>query len=704
MTMASTPQETVQTLSIAQAIQMALNNFQKGELDACIYLCDRVLQAEAKNAMAHQLMGLAAYQKGDLKTATERLQSALLVDPKNLMLLSNMVEVFRSANRLPEAVSYGERAVAEGANSAPIFANLALAYYDLGEIEKAKTLHQKALSFDPKHVASLNNLGSIARDEKDIEAAIEYYRQVLAILPDHHESRNNLSTVLIDLDRLDEALLEISQIQAKDPNNAEALRNQGRIFLMRLDLDAAERLFRRALTSDPKQTSAHIGLSQVYMEKNHPELAKRAAERAFELEPQNASCHHQLGLVKSGLADSDTALHHYDEALVQDPTFAPSHMGKGHIYLEMGDKTKAKETFEAALQLQPSDTSALVALSRVSKPKSPNDSVFIALEQELSHVENMSISKQISYRFGLADCYDALGSYDKAWEQFERGAALKRSTIQYDADARDAQVDAIKQTFNAEFIEKLRAYANPSAKPIFVLGMPRSGTTLTETILASHSKVYGAGELNDLRKLFEQFDVASRAEFPNGLARIAGNTIRELIDRYIATLNDLSDGAAFVTDKMPSNFDLIGLIYALLPNAKIVHVKRNGMDSCFSGFTRLFERSQFHSYDQTEMGRYYNGYERLMNHWAATLPANAVYDIQYEDLVTDQDTQVRNLLKYCGLAWEDACLRSHKSNRRVRTASITQVREPIYQSSIAKWDKYGKNLSILMATIGSQQN
>lgn len=697
MTTASNSQETVQTLSVAQAIQMALNNFQKGELDACIYLCDRVLQAEAKNAMAQQLIGLAAYQKGDLQTATERLQLALAIDPKNLMLLSNMVEVFRSADRLPEAVAYGERAVAGGAKSAPIFANLALAYYDLGEIEKAKALHQKALSLDPKHIASLNNLGSIARDEKEIDAAIEYYRQVLAIHPDHHESRNNLSTVLIDLDRLDEALLEISHIQAKDPNNAEALRNQGRIFLMRLELDAAERLFRRALVSDPKQTSAHIGLSQVYLEKNHPELALNAAERAFELEPQNASCLHQLGLVKSGLADSDSVLRHYDEALAQDPTFAPSLMGKGHIYLEMGDKTKAMETFEAALQLQPSDTSALVALSRVLKPKSPTDPVFMALEQELSQVNNMPISKQISFRFGLADCYDALGNYDKAWEQYERGAALKRSTIQYDADARDAQVDAIIQTFTPDFIDQLRAFANPSATPIFVLGMPRSGTTLTESILASHSKVYGAGELNDLRNLFEQLDETTRAEFPNAFARIAGDKIRALVDRYLAILTDISDGAAFVTDKMPSNFDLIGLIHALLPNAKIVHVKRSGMDSCFSGFTRLFERSQFHSYDQVEMGRYFKGYERLMLHWEAMLPSDAFHTLQYEELVSDQETQVKALLTYCGLDWEEACLHSHKSKRRVRTASITQVREQIYTRSVAKWENYRKHLTKLMA-------
>lgn len=702
MTLASNSHDAVTSLSVAQAIQMALNHFQKGELEACKYLCERVLQADAENAMGYQLIGLAAFKKGDYNTATERLQSALKLDPQNLALLSNMVEVFRVAQRLPEAISYGERAIASGARNAPTLANLGLAYYDMGEFEMAKTFQTEALTLDPKHVASLNNLGSIARDEKDVNAAIDYYRQVLAFAPDHHESRNNLTTVLIDLDCLDEALFEIAQVQVIDPNNAESLRNQARVFMMRLELDAAERTFRRALSVDPKMTTAHIGLSQVFLEKNHPDLALKAAERAFELEPENASCLHQMGLIKSGLADSDTALRFYNQALLRDPNFAPSLMGMGHIYLETGDKTQSQKAFQAALECEPSDTSALVALSRVSKPKSFSDPVLLALEQELPKAESMPLSKQIPFHFGLADCYDALGEYDKAWEQYELGAALKRSTIHYDANARDAQVTRIIQTFTPDFIAKLRPYANPSAMPIFVLGMPRSGTTLTETILASHSEIHGAGELNDLRNLFEQHGGAARAEFPNVVMQTSFEELGKLITAYVNRLAGISGGCSFVTDKMPSNFDLIGLIHALLPNARIIHVKRNGMDSCLSGFTRLFERSQLHSYDLVDMGRYFKGYERLMNHWQTTLPSGAFHTVCYEELVTDLETQVGVLLNYCGLAWEDACLHSHKSKRRVRTASITQVREPIYTSSVAKWERYGKHLLRLAAIVENQ--
>lgn len=699
MTLASKSYEAVQTMSVAQAIRMALNHFQNGEVDACAYLCDQVLRADANTSMAQQLIGLVAFQKGDLIAATDRLQSALVLDPNNQMLLSNMIEVFRSADRLHEAVSYGERAVAAGAKNAQTYANLALAYYDLGKLGKAKRLHKKALSLDPNHVASLNNLGSIARDEKDIDEAINRYRQVLAQNPSHHESRNNLTTVLIELDRLDQALFEIAQVQAIDPNNAEALRNQGQISLIRLDLDAAERLFRRALASDPKLTTAYIGLSQVLLEKNHSYLALKAAERAYEMEPKNAICLHQLGLVNSGLNDSDTAFRYYDAALMHDPTFVPSLMGRGYLYLEIGDRARAEAAFKAALDCDPSDTAALVALSRVSKPKLATDRVLMALEQELSKAEAMPISKQIPYRFGLADCYDALGAYDKAWEQYERGAALKRSTIRYDADVRDAQVDQIIQTFTPEFIAKLRSFANPTSKPIFVLGMPRSGTTLTETILASHSRVHGAGELADLRNLFEHLGTHARVEFPIGINQLSGEKLRAQIDAYIQSLTELAPNARNVTDKMPSNFDMIGLIHALLPNARIVHVKRNGMDSCFSGFTRLFERSQLHSYDQIEMGRYFNGYQRLMAHWEATLPRGAFYTLNYEELVVNRESEVRAMLFHCGLGWEDTCLQSHKTNRRVRTASVTQVREPIYTSSIARWESYKKHLSKLTSTL-----
>nr|WP_247744053.1 tetratricopeptide repeat-containing sulfotransferase family protein [Shimia sp. R9_3] len=681
---------------------MALRHFESGEYSACIYLCGRLLEAAPKNAMAHQLTGLAAFQTGDIERAVTSLEMALAHDPANQMLLANMVEVLRKAEQLDRAIELGQRAIALPSPSVPALANLALAYYDDGQLEEAKAIHERALVLSPDHIASLNNLGSIARDQKHTDLAISHYKRVLNLAPAHHESRNNLCTVLIERDQLSEALAEAEQVLAHDPKNAEALRNMGRIHLLRLELDEAERHFRKALTLDPSLTTAHLGLSQVFLEKNHPQLALTVAQKALDLDEQNPACLHQIGHAHSTLSDAETARCYYQKALEIDPGFSSSLMGLGHLHMEMGDMEQARDAFQKVAAIDPDDTSALVALSRVSKPKEATNPVFLALERALPKADQMSTSKQIAYRFGLADCYDALGRYDEAWAQYEAGAALKRATIQYDADARDQQVDDIINTFDQETIAALRPFANPTATPIFVLGMPRSGTTLTESILASHSQVFGAGELNDLRKLFETRADGTSAAFPSLLKDPGQKLLKNRIDAYVQILAQLSDSAAFVTDKMPSNFDMIGLIHALLPNAKIIHVARDGMDSCLSGFTRLFERSQLHSYDQVEMARYYNGYRKLMQHWQQVLPAGALHTVDYQALVADRETTVRDLLSHCGLDWEEACLNFHQTKRRVRTASITQVRQPVYSSSVGKWRRYEKHMSQMSEAISHQ--
>jgi len=691
-----------QKLKPAEAIVLAHDHFEAGELGACQYVCECIKAILPSHGVVHHLLGLVAFRQGRTDEALDHLKTSLFLEPQNPMFLSNAVEVFRSASRTQQAIEIGEQAIKAAPNMTSAHSNLALAYYDDGQFEKAKTLHARALELEPNYVASLNNLGSIARDEKDLEQATAIYRKALRLCPHNLEIANNLTTTLIERDLIEEAQVEVTRIFENDPNNSEALANQARIFFARLELDAAESCFRQALALQPDLGPAYLGLSQVLLEKGHPELARLSAEEALVRDPSNPGSLHQVGVCHNTLSEPEKALTFYEQALEVDPNFKASRIGRAHYYLELGEMDEARADFSNVHQLDPTDISALIGLSRIDKVRSSDDPVFKALELQLPKASAMSPVHQIAYRFGLADCYDALGRYDDAWEQYSTAATLKRSKVQYDPEARDRQVDAIIQQFSEEYIDRLKPYANHSAKPIFVLGMPRSGTTLTESILANHPSVFGAGELGDLQQIFGFDSSAANQPFPFNLTELTGEALHSFAGRYVAFLHQLSSEAAYVTDKMPSNFNMIGIIHALLPNAKIVHVSRHGMDTCLSCFTQLFERSQYQTYDLLELGRYYNGYRRLMKHWETVLPADALYTVDYQTLVEDPKSQTRALLEYCGLTWDETCLEFHTSKRRVKTASITQVRQPFYKSSVEKWRRYEKHLGPLFNIIQSQ--
>jgi len=236
--------------------------------------------------------------------------------------------------------------------------------------------------------------------------------------------------------------------------------------------------------------------------------------------------------------------------------------------------------------------------------------------------------------------------------------------------------------------------------PIFVLGMPRSGTTLTEQIIASHPDVYGAGELPDLLRIAHRKTDPKTTSFPDNLRYLDRSTLTAWGTEYIGGLIQRAPQAKHITDKMPANFLAVPLIHLMLPNAKIIHVNRNPVDTCLSCFMRLFRRKQEHTYDLAELGRYYVDYSRLMDHWRNILPAGSFLDINYEDIVADQEGQARRLLDYCGLEWNEACLDFHKTKRQVRTASVTQVRQPIYTTSVERWRPYEKFLGPLLDQLG----
>jgi tetratricopeptide (TPR) repeat protein len=341
-----------------------------------------------------------------------------------------------------------------------------------------------------------------------------------------------------------------------------------------------------------------------------------------------------------------------------------------------------------------------VQLRKVKK----NDQSMKELLETYERIDDLAPS-QIEYlHFALGKCYDDTNQHEKAFKHYQSGCELKRKRINYDPKQQSLFFDNLITIFDKAKIKSLRQFSNPSDLPIFVLGMPRSGTTLTEQIIASHPKVFGAGELRHFVDLVNKSVNTSNGQlfYPLNINLLSNEQIADIGTEYITRLRAYSPDAPHITDKMPGNFTNVGMIHALLPNAKIIHVVRNPFDNCLSCYTRLFQHGQSFTYDIAELGRYYADYRRLMQHWRKVLPKEAFLDVVYEDLVTDTEAQAKRIIDFCGLEWDANCLEFHKMERQVRTASVTQVRQPIYTTSVDRWKRFEKELQPLAIALGEE--
>lgn len=691
-----------QTLSVQQAYARCLKDYENARLQPAVATLNKIVAAAPKFAPAHQLLGIIAFQTGQLVPAQKAMSEAIRLQPDNSMFLTNYVEVLRKVGKVDEAIKVGKRAVQLVPSNPSAHSNLGLSYYDAENLIEAEASQKRALSFDAKFVPALNNLGSIAHDNGDDDAAVVFYKKALRANPGYLESVNNLISILIETEELEEARALSEDYLARAPKSAELQRNRGRLHVLSSEWDAAENRFRDAISLDETKPEAYVGLAQVLFEKNHPDLALLEAEKAQRVDPEHAAAYHYIAMCLAQLGDIDAGFANYRKALELKPDFTATMIAIGHLKMEKGDFKAARLWFEEATTHERGHLSAHIALSRLDKII-PDDTSFCVLEDALKDSPTMQPDQAVAFHYALGKCYEDLKRHEEAFSQFAKGAKIKRGMIDFDP----AQIHEINEniisTFTSEFIESLRPSANHSEQPIFVVGMPRSGTTLTEAILASHPKVFGAGELKYLHSLFSDRQVGGTNKTGDLIAKMSPADLSQRIGQFIELLDANAPGSPHIVDKMPANFQMVGLIHALLPNAKIIHIARNPLDTCLSCFTRVFERSQYHSYDQIELGQYFNAYVRMMDHWQNVLPEGSFHTVHYENLVDDIDVEARAIIKHCGLEWDDACLEFHKGNRRVRTASVQQVRQPLYKTSREKWRRYEAHLGPLADTIGDNR-
>lgn len=458
---------------------------------------------------------------------------------------------------------------------------------------------------------------------------------------------------------------------------------------------------RRALTIESRDEKLFVHFATVLLDQHKVDEAGTANERALALNANNHDAVNLAGRIAFERGDLAAALAHYRRALTLKPDLADAYNNMGNVLKELGQLHEAQDAYLQAIRLDPNIAGVYVNLAD-SKKFVPGDPHLATMEALAAKTDGLSKTDRLQLDFALGKAYGDLKDYRRSFAHFLAGNAAKRATLAYDEASVFDLFDRIEAIFTRDLIAQKSGSGDPSRMPIFVIGMPRSGTTLIEQIIASHPLVHGAGELqtfNDVILTVRGPD-GNALRYPDFVPALDAAALRQIGTRYVADVRKLAPSGERVTDKMPSNYYFAGLINLALPNAKIIHSVRNPVDTCISCFSKLFTAEQNHTYDLGELGRYYKRYEMLMAHWRRVLPAQTILDVRYEDVVADLEKQARRIIEYCGLPWDDRCLSFHETERPVRTASATQVRQPIYKSAVGRWRVYEGQLEPLLRGLG----
>jgi len=696
------PASRVETVPAGHALILAEQKRRHGYLTDADELARAAAAAQPDNAEAAHMLGIIAYQSGKLTEAIAHLRRAIAIVPKVARYHANLGEMFRLAGRLDEALVAGRRALELNPEDAGAYSNVGIALFDQGMFEEAVEHHDRAIAIDPGFAEAHSNRGNALQRLKRFTEAEQAYRRAIELRPTFTDAWRNLGTCLRELKRPEEAESVYHKALELNPDDPGALDDLALALQDCERFDDAADMLRRALMLDSQSDKVHVHYAAVLLNQKKVDDAAAMIERACALNPNNYDAINLMGRVAFERGDLEAALLLHRRALVLKPDLSDAYNNMGNVLKELGHLREAHDAFLEAVRLDPNVTGVYVNLAD-SKQFEPRDPHLATMEGLAAKADGLSKTDRMQLDFALGKAYADLKDHARAFKHLLAGNAAKRTAIAYDEDAAFALFDRIAATFTHELINGKAGSGHPSPMPIFIIGMPRSGTTLVEQIIASHPAVTGAGELQTFN------EVVLTVCGPNGHARpypdfvpaLDARALQRIGAAYVEDVSKLAPGRERVTDKMPSNYYFAGLIRLALPNAKIIHIVRDPVDTCVSCFSKLFSAGQNHTYELGELGRYYKRYERLMAHWHRILPAGSIFDVRYEDVVADLETQARRIIAQCGLSWHPDCLLFHETDRPVRTASATQVRQPIYNSAVGRWRAYERHLGPLLDALGA---
>ncbi len=656
--------------------------FSQGQLDQVIARATALTAQYPQAPQLYNLLGAAHAGLGQIDTALAHYATSIATSPAYAEAHSNLGATLFGLGRFDEAITSLNAALAINPNHPQATANLGAVLCKLERYSEAAEILKRALQINPNNPDAVGNLGVAMSGLNQPEKAVDLHRHALALRPGHLADHNNLGTALAATGQTGPALKAFRDALSLDANHTDTLNNLGNLLRdMGQSKDALE-CYHKALALSPDTPDTLNNLGSALMDSDQPGAALDAFDTALRHAPKDAKLHNNRGLALYQLGQHTPAEDAFMAALGLDADYAPAHANLGTSQNDLGQHAKAIAHFQTALSLQPNMANVHHRLARIKVFTS--DDAQIPAMQDLLSQPRLKPSEKMHLHFALGKAMDDIGQVDEAFQHFTDANSLRRATLAYNPTEDDRLFAALKTSFAAAPACPARSIGMPP-KPIFIVGLPRSGTSLVEQILASHSQVHGAGELGFLA------DALRQSGWTGGLP--SADVLAKIATAYRSNLKTLNADAPYITDKLPQNFRWLGLIAHAMPDAQIIHVKRDARATCWSIYTQLFGTAGSpYSYDLQNITGYYRRYADLMAYWATKLPGRII-ELDYDALTQDQSGQTRHLLSEIGLPWQDQCLTPHITHRRVVTAAAHQVRQAVYTGSSERWRAYETHLA-----------
>jgi tetratricopeptide (TPR) repeat protein len=620
------------------------------------------------DAEAHANLGSELAARRQWEAALQSLRRSLAINPNNPDALIDAADAQLGLGRFPQAVEIYQQALQIEPRRADAYNNLGNALLGLGDATSAASSYKTALALQPKDPQILCNLGNALRQTGELEHAEKCTRLALGISPGLSMAHNNLGLLLAARGDREAAIASYREALRHNPGYIEALINLGNVLrecgLRRESLAA----YQQALALDPKRADSHHNVGQALLESRRTQQALDSFRQAIRLQPRHSAAHLGLAAALRFQRRPTEAEASCREALAIAPDSPEGLVLLGELHADRGRFAEAQELFERALSRDSGFAPAYCGIAAHRRMTAADDVWLRGVRTLLE--KPLPVAQQMQLRYALGKYFDETGSYDEAFTNYQQANELNKALGgRYDAALLTSRVDGLISQRHSGIV------ANDSQQPIFIVGMPRSGTSLAEQILASHASVWGAGEVA----------FWDRADPNDG----------RLAEHYLERIRVGAGDAGRITDKMPANFLYLGLIHAAFPRARIIHMRRHPLDTCLSVYFQSFFNVSPYANDLNDLAHYYGQYLRIMQHWRSVLPGSVLLEVPYEELVQDTETWVRRMLDFVELPWDARCLEFHRNERAVITASRWQVRQKVNSESIGRWRNYARHLTPL---------